>query len=105
MTDTVTTVALRDGVLAAGETSGLVRAWDIATGTLLASVRTGIDQPRGLTLLPGGKAFHLHPHSGLGRSNTRWNNLRVCRGTTRVVPVLPYPSDESVYAPDASCQE
>jgi hypothetical protein len=35
-------------------------------------------------------------------STTRFDNLRVCRGTTDVVPVIPFGSD-TVWAPKALC--
>lgn len=41
-------------------------------------------------------------HSSLAASGAL-NNLRVCRETFEVVPVLPYPPDQSVWAPEALC--
>lgn len=41
-------------------------------------------------------------HSSLAASGAL-NNLRVCRETFEVVPVLPYPEPESVWAPEALC--
>lgn len=42
-------------------------------------------------------------HSSLAASGAL-NNLRVCRETLEVVPVLPFPSAESVWAPESLCQ-
>ena len=42
-------------------------------------------------------------HSSLAASGAL-NNLRVCRETLQVVPVLPFPSAESVWAPQALCK-
>jgi WD40 repeat protein len=44
-----------------------------------------------------------HDHSSLAASGAL-NNLRVCRETLEVVPVLPFPSAESVWAPESLCQ-
>ncbi len=41
-------------------------------------------------------------HSSLAASGAL-NNLRVCRESFEVVPVLPYPEPESVWAPEALC--
>ncbi len=44
----------------------------------------------------------LHESATLERSGS-WTNLRVCRDSHAVVPVLPYPSPETVWAPEELC--
>ncbi len=44
----------------------------------------------------------LHESATLERSGS-WTNLRVCRSSHEVVPVLPYPSADTVWAPAELC--
>ena len=89
------------------------RALDLDSGALLASLPVAQE----LNLLGDGRVV-LSPTGPLRRQVVwsltdlpadpvaelgRRSNLRVCRGSHAVVPVVPFPHDESVWAPEAAC--
>lgn len=69
--------------------------FDTTRGRILARTATGaiwsIDVP------------DVSEPSELLVESGRMTNLRVCEGTTRVVPVTPFPEPETVFAPDNLC--
>ena len=96
--------------LAACTATGEVRVWSADGGLLLvldATVPTS-----SVSWLPGGE-LRLRT----SRADQLWRvpeappdpgtltNLRACAGTTRVVPVLPMPAPDTVWAPPGACSQ
>ncbi len=103
-------------VLWTGTRDGIVRAWDVAEGTLLAIHDGHRAAVRQIEPLPGGGARSLGkdlavhswprpaPAGGLRSRAGELTNLRVCEGTTDVVPVVPFPEPTTVWAPGSACR-
>jgi len=101
-----------DGLLVLGDTFGGVCALDAASGALLGEWRE-LASP---ALYLGATDGHVVaiPESGAGvawplqrsvspKDAGQLTNLRVCRSDFSVIPVLPYPDPESVWAPANHC--
>lgn len=94
-----------------------VRLWDVDTGGLLREIgghRGGVVDvafsPDGSRLLtvPRLDQAHIWPiawpdPAQLIRDTGAATNLRVCRASFNVVPVLPFPAADSVWAPEELC--
>lgn len=113
----VTAVALDGDVAWTGSKDRTVRAWDVTTGELLAIHRghgSGV-----VELMPDGQGGVWSKDSA--NVALRWpapeatsvdpliasgalTNLRVCAGTDRVVPVLPFPAADTIVAPPEACR-
>lgn len=105
-------------LLISGDKSGAVRVWDVESGALLAlyrgnkgSVQILAVQADGQTLVSvdaSGKVMlwrlpKVNVQPDLLRETGAVNNLRVCRETGEVVPVLPWPDPSSVWADPVNC--
>jgi len=114
---TALALSLDERTLWTGSKDHKVRVWDVKSGRLLA-VHDGHTGPvRQLQALADGTARSVCT----GRSLITWpapptgdvdaslvagslTNFRVCAGTDRVVPVVPFPPAESTLAPEEACE-
>lgn len=102
-----------DGSYLAVVARGL-RYFDIRTGRRLREVPLPRLAPvydlwpgEDLMAVIGGNLVHaewptVDPSTAAARAGAA-TNLRVCEGNFRLVPVLPFPMDESIWAPEALC--
>lgn len=109
-----------DGLLlATGTRDGTLRLWRTKDGALMALRRMStivtelafVEDGAVLRVVDqdGGRAQWRVPSADEGvdalRLAGRLTNLRVCPGTDRVVPVLPYPEPAELWAPPEACVE
>ena len=52
-------------LVAAGDETGILRAWDLASGRVTASVDTGLKATRGLAFGPDGKSIYASGDRGI----------------------------------------
>ncbi len=92
---------------------GVIRVFDVAEARLLRTIRDAPTVERPLAMLPDGRVAALgasgewRAWSVDGALPPPWSltNFRVCPGTDRVVAVVPFPLDDSPWAPGAACDE
>ena len=103
--------------VASADDGGLVSLLRLSDGRLVERAARGAEDGWVRELAWDGRALHMLDRSGVARRwpldeapPTRWDllgtwtNLRVCRETGEVVPVVPFPSDPtSVWAPPGAC--
>jgi WD40 repeat protein len=96
--------------LAAYDDQGDLRVWDVEARRLVRHVHAGIGPSPSLGF-QGEDRVVAGRASGLGiwalgeppPDPTTLTNLRVCRGEARAVPVVPFPTDPSPWAPEPAC--
>jgi eukaryotic-like serine/threonine-protein kinase len=116
ITSGVTRMIFVDSVLVSGHDGGEVVTWSMK-GERLATLKSHTGMVTALAASPDGR--HLFTGGGDGRAYLHYrpprdathawfdagkaSNLRVCPGTNRVVPVVPPPQADTVWAPPEAC--
>ena len=105
-------------VLLTGSRDGHLQWWSVESGALLGTLdgdntaifQIVIDPVRGrVTTVDATHQITEWDSSRFQRAETslassgRWTNQRVCEGTQRVVPVVPFPDPETLWAPADLC--
>lgn len=95
-------------LLATSDKDGMVIVWEVETGRAL-HVRWAPSAVYALRFedaatLDGMDQDNTRWRWRLGAERAAWTNLRVCRGSERVVPVVPYPTDDAPWAPEELCR-
>jgi len=104
------------GTLVSASTDGTLRFWDTATGRLNRTIAGDENLYGPLLVTPDSKRIIMTSTDGATRiwrvprdsepalTNTgRRTNLRVCRDTLKIVPVVPFPEPATVWAPQRLC--
>jgi WD40 repeat protein len=105
--------------LATGSTDTEVRVWDVRTGQLVRMIGQHNNTVHALAFSPDGSKLLSGAAGGSSRiasigsieparamlGSGRRTNMRVCRHTHEVVPVLPFPEPMSVWAPEQLCHQ
>ena len=108
------TWAAGEAVLLAGRVDGVIESWS-RSGRLLSSVQGHDGRVFGLAVeADSGRVVSVDLEGVLqwwdlsrltAESAPLVTNYRLCRGTERVVPVVPFPSPELRWAPKHACQD